>query len=310
MSDAVLAASRTSIERGSRSFAAAARLFDPAVRQDAYLLYAWCRHCDDEIDGQVLGHGAVGLDPVLAQTRLGELEDKTRRALSGGPVEDSAFAAFQRVALRRRIPPRLPLELLAGFGMDVEARSYATLEELLLYAYRVAGVVGEMMARVMGVEDAEVLRRAVDLGLALQLTNIARDVVEDAQGGRVYLPGAWLGALAGDARGVADPANRAAVFDATRRLLAEAEPYYASARWGYRALGFRSAWAVAAAAGVYRQIGRRVLAAGPGGMNRRASTGSVDKLARMAAGGLVAWRAIALDRRRAEPIRPSLWTAA
>jgi phytoene synthase len=198
LSDLVLDASRVSIRQGSKSFAAAARLFDPTVREDAYLLYAWCRHCDDEIDGQVLGHGSVGLDPRLAAAKLAELEDKTRRALAGQGVEDDqAFAAFQRVAQRHTIPSRLPLELLEGFRMDVEGRAYSTLDDVLLYAYRVAGVVGEMMARVMGAVDSDILRRAVDLGLALQLTNIARDVVEDARGGRIYLPSEWLGPLAG-----------------------------------------------------------------------------------------------------------------
>ena len=84
------------------------------------------------------------------------------------------------------------MDLLQGFEMDVEGRRYDTLEDTLDYAYHVAGVVGVMMARIMGVQDAPTLRRAQDLGLAFQLTNIARDVVEDARGGRVYLPGQWL----------------------------------------------------------------------------------------------------------------------
>ncbi len=307
MSDLVLDASRISIRQGSKSFAAAARLFDPSVREDAYMLYAWCRHCDDQIDGQVLGHGAVGLDPVLAAAKLVELEDKTRRALAGQALEDRAFTAFQRVAQRHTIPSRLPLELLEGFRMDVEGRSYQTLDDLLLYAYRVAGVVGEMMARVMGATEVDVLRRAVDLGLALQLTNIARDVVEDAKGGRIYLPAEWLGPLADAPAEVADPANRDAVFDATARLLAAAEPYYQSARWGLPALGFRSAWAVAAAAGVYRQIGRRVLQFGSAGLEQRATTTRVDKVAKMLAGGAIAARAVSIDRWRPAPPRPPLW---
>ncbi len=306
--DGILDASRASIQKGSTSFAAAARLFDPKVREDAYLLYAWCRHCDDEIDGQVMGRGAVGLDPVLAKAKLVELEDNTRRALAGETMDDTAFAAFQRVALRHGMAARYPLDLLEGFRMDVEGRTYQTLEDTLLYAYHVAGVVGVMMAQVMGVSDLATLRRAADLGLALQLTNISRDVIEDAKGGRVYLPAEWLGAAAGDPEAVADPANRAAVFSATQRLLAAAEPYYASARWGLKALGFRSAWAIAAARGVYRQIGVKVLAMGPEGMDRRASTSASTKLLRVMEGGIVAARAATLDSWDAEPERPPLWT--
>jgi phytoene synthase len=307
MSDTVVNASRDSINRGSTSFAAAARLFDPRIREDAYMLYAWCRHCDDEIDGQVMGHGAVGLDPVLARRKLLELEDKTRRALAGEATDDPAFAAFQRVALRHGIQAEHPLGLLQGFRMDVEGHIYRTLQDTLLYAYHVAGVVGVMMAQVMGVRDVATLRRASDLGLALQLTNIARDVVEDAKGGRIYLPADWLGAAAGDPAAVIDPANRAIVFAATERLLAEAEPYYASARWGLKALGFRSAWAIAAAHGVYRQIGVKVRAMGPTGMDRRASTGTATKLALVMRGGLVAARATSLDSWRHEPDRAGLW---
>jgi len=307
MSDTILNASRDSIQRGSTSFAAAARLFDPRIREDAYMLYAWCRHCDDEIDGQVMGHGAVGLDPVLAGRKLAELEDKTRGALAGEPTDDTAFAAFQRVAQRHGIPAQHPLDLLQGFRMDVEGRTYRTLQDTLLYAYHVAGVVGVMMAQVMGVRDIATLRRASDLGLALQLTNIARDVIEDAKGGRVYLPADWLGAAADNPKAVSDPANRTVVFAATERLLAEAEPYYASARWGLKALGFRSAWAVAAAHGVYRQIGLRVRAMGPAGMDRRASTSAVTKLALVLRGGLIAARAASLDNWGHEPDRQALW---
>ena len=307
MSDTVLKASRDSIQRGSTSFAAAARLFDPRIREDAYMLYAWCRHCDDEIDGQVMGHGAVGLDPVLAGKKLAELEDKTRSAMAGEPVDDTAFAAFQRVAQRHGIPAQHPLDLLQGFRMDVEGHTYRTLQDTLLYAYHVAGVVGVMMAQVMGVRDTTTLRRASDLGLAFQLTNIARDVIEDAKVGRIYLPADWLGAAADNPMAVTDPANRAVVFAATERLIEEADPYYASARWGLKALGFRSAWAVAAAHGVYRQIGLRVRAMGPAGMDRRASTGGLTKLARALEGGLIAARAATLDSWGHAPERPALW---
>ncbi len=314
MSDLVLDASRTSIRQGSKSFAAAARLFSPSIRHDAYMLYAWCRHCDDQIDGQVLGRGDVGLEARFAAVKLLELEEKTRRALAGQTLEDregedQAFSAFQRVALRHTIPSWQPLELLEGFRMDVEGRSYQTLDDVLLYAYRVAGVVGEMMARVMGATETDVLRRAADLGLALQLTNIARDVLEDARGGRVYLPAEWLRPLGGTPAEVVDPTNRDLVFQATTRLIAAAEPYYQSARWGLSALGFRSAWAVAAAAGVYRQIGRRVMRAGPDGLERRAATNRADKAVQVLAGGAAAARAVTLDRWRPAPDRPALWSA-
>ncbi len=192
--------------------------------------------------------------------------------------------------------------------MDVEGRTYRTLEDTLLYAYHVAGVVGVMMAQVMGVKDLPTLRRAADLGLALQLTNIARDVIEDARGGRVYLPADWLGAAARHPAAVADPANRAVVFAATQRLLEAADPYYDSALRGLGALGFRSAWAVAAARGIYRQIGAQVIASGPRGMDRRASTSSLVKLGRVMEGALIAARLATFNAGRVEVARPALWS--
>lgn len=307
MSDADLKeASRETIRKGSKSFAAAAALFGAETRADAEMLYAWCRHCDDVIDGQDLGHGMAAPGPEAARARLEALYAKTRAALAGEHTDDVDFAAFQRVALRRRIPERYALELLDGFAMDVAARRYETLEDTLDYCWHVAGVVGVMMALVMGVEpdDLPTLRRAQDLGLAFQLTNIARDVVEDAGNGRIYLPAAWLSEAGVPEAEIAAPERRPALFGVTQRLLTAAEPYYDSARAGLPALSFRSAWAIAAARGVYRQIGVEVIKRGPAAWDTRAA----------ASGPMKAWLAlqggwIALMSRRAQSAeRPALWS--
>src|SRR6202789_4323157 len=298
--------SRETIRKGSKSFAAAAALFDAATREDAEMLYAWCRHCDDVIDGQELGHGMATPDAASANQRLTALYEKTRAALAGQPTDDPEFAAFQRVALRRQIPERYAIELLDGFARDVSARRYETLEDTLDYCWHVAGVVGVMMALVMGVKpsDLATLRRAQDLGLAFQLTNISRDVVEDAANGRIYLPAHWLADAGVPEAQIAAPAHRAALFAVTRRLLATAEPYYASAIAGLPPLPFRSAWAIAAARGVYRQIGVIVRQRGARAWDKRAS----------ASGPMKAWLAlqggvIALASRGAHaPERPGLWS--
>ncbi|WP_242076703.1 phytoene/squalene synthase family protein [Brevundimonas diminuta] len=308
MTDAVLDHSRQSMEQGSKSFAAAARLFPAAIRDDAWMLYSWCRHCDDEIDGQVLGHGAVGIDPVLAGERLDELRLRTAAALAGEPQTDPVFTAFQRVAMRHGIPADEAMDLLQGFEMDVVGRRYDTLEDTLDYAYHVAGVVGVMMARIMGVDDAPTLRRAQDLGLAFQLTNIARDVVEDAKGGRVYLPGAWLDEAGVPRDQVDQPQHRAAVARTAQRLVAAAEPFYASARWGLRDLNPRSAWAIATARGVYRSIGRHVSRAGVSAWDGRTSVDKAGKLMLLGRGGLIALWCKTLDAWREPPPRPALWT--
>jgi phytoene synthase len=314
MTDAVVAVSRDMIRKGSRSFAAAATLFDPATRASAYLLYAWCRHCDDEIDGQDLGHapapGAVPVDqsPAAKAVRLEALRRQTLSALAGEPQSHEVFMALQRVAREHRIPARHALELLAGFEMDVSEQRYDTLDETLLYCYRVAGVVGVMMARIMGVRDPAVLLRAADLGIAFQLTNIARDVIDDARNGRCYLPAHWLREAGIPATELAEPARRPAVAAVVGRLLDEADRYYASSAEGLRALPFRSAWAIATALGVYRDIGRVVRARGAGAWDRRAVVSTPRKLWLAAAGGARAlWACTAERQASGEPRAADLW---
>lgn len=302
------AQSREAIQKGSKSFAAAAALFDAPTRADAEMLYAWCRHCDDVIDGQTLGHG---MSPVAdGPARLEALYAQTRAAMAGETPTDPVFAAFQTVALRRGIPERYALDMIDGFAMDVAGRRYRTLDDLLDYCWGVAGVVGTMMALVMGVrpDDLPTLRRAQDLGLGFQLTNIARDIVEDARNGRVYVPGDWLAELSVPEDAVADSAHRTAVAALAKRLVDAAEPYYASARWGLRDLPVRSAWAIAAARGVYRQIGLDVVKAGDTAWDERVVVSGRMKAWRALEGGVVALRSATLDRWGAPPKRPAMWS--
>ncbi len=309
MTDAVVAHSHEMIRKGSKSFAAAAWLFDPPTRARAYMLYAWCRHCDDQIDGQELGFGREALTPAERLDRLERLRARTRDAFAGRPMDDPVFQAFQRVAAQAAIPQRHAMELLLGFEMDVQGARYAELPETLLYCYRVAGVVGVMMACVMGVRDAAALARAADLGIAFQLTNIARDVLDDAANGRCYLPSSWLEEAGVPVDQVADPARREAVFGVVRRLLDEADRYYASATQGLKSLPFRSAWAVATALGVYRDIGEIVRRRGPAAWERRAVVSRGRKAWLGVAGFLRALRAASFDRWTGAPPRErSLWT--
>ena len=187
---APVAESQAAIAAGSQSFAAAAKLMPAGIREDTVMLYAWCRHADDVVDGQELGSTPqAGGDPA---DRLARLKADTMEALHGSGPVSAPFAALRAVARRHDFPDRWPLDLIDGFAMDVQGRDYRTLNDTLDYSYHVAGVVGVMMARVMGVRDQAVLDRACDLGLAFQLTNIARDVIDDARIGRLYLPGDWL----------------------------------------------------------------------------------------------------------------------
>lgn len=241
MNDALMSHATETITVGSKSFATASKLFDPATRRSALMLYAWCRYCDDVIDEQALGFRTEVPQQESALARLEMLRVETQRAFDGEAMGEPAFAAFQEVVTRHEMPAHLAFAHLEGFAMDVRETHYQTFDDTLRYCYHVAGVVGLMMAWIMGVRDEAVLDRACDLGLAFQLTNIARDIVEDAENGRCYLPAQWLAEEGMTAREIADPAKRQHIARLARRLVMAAEPYYASAKTGLRGLPLRSA---------------------------------------------------------------------
>jgi 15-cis-phytoene synthase len=240
---------------------------------------------------------------------LAELRDKTLAAINGHATEP-IYIGLQRVVQTHAIPAVHPLELIRGMEMDVEmetaGRRYGSRDDVLEYCYHVAGCVGVMMAMVMGAKDPAVLRRASDLGIAFQLTNIARDVVPDAGEGRLYLPAVLMAAHGLTEANIAARENRPRVFAATRELLDEAERYYASAHAGLPHLPFRSAWAVAAARRVYRDIGAIVRARGAAAWDTRASTSKARKLGGVALAGLDAARTRGGTRHSSE--RVGLWT--
>ncbi len=269
---APVAESQAAIAAGSQSFAAAAKLMPAGIREDTVMLYAWCRHADDVVDGQELGSTPqAGGDPA---DRLARLKADTMEALHGSGPVSAPFAALRAVARRHDFPDRWPLDLIDGFAMDVQGRDYRTLNDTLDYSYHVAGVVGVMMARVMGVRDQAVLDRACDLGLAFQLTNIARDVIDDARIGRLYLPGDWLEEAGASVEGnIPSPQ----LYGVILRLLDAAEPYYASAFAGLPALPARCAWSIAAAARIYRAIGTRIRRGGPEAYRQRIGTSGAAK---------------------------------
>jgi len=271
------------------------------------MLYAWCRYCDDQIDSQHLGF-AIERDPAPPRSRLEQLERETRRTLAGEPVEHPAFVALRRVVERHGIPHRYPLELLQGFAMDVEQRRYDELEDTLMYCYHVAGVVGVMMAYVMGVKDSDTLVRAADLGIAFQLTNIARDVMDDAHLGRTYLPSKWLAEAGVPPAEIMLAERRPAVFKVVKRLLDEAERYYDSAAEGLPQLGWRAAWGIATARIVYRDIGRIVIKRGPAAWDERAVVGRGRKVYGAMRGLLRAASAVSVGRQLPAKQRTALWT--
>jgi phytoene synthase len=264
---------RWMITQGSKSFSLAARLFDSETRDAAFFLYGWCRYCDDQVD-------RVGMEESREQLeeRLAKLSGATRSVFSGATQDQAVFIAMQYIVQRYSIPAHYALELIEGMAMDARGTRYQTFNDLALYCYRVAGTVGLMMSHVMGLRDEQALKHAADLGIAMQLTNIARDITEDALMGRVYLPLEWLEEADIAPQEIAALKNRPKLALITKRLLAEAERYYLSGDAGLWHLSFRCACAVAAARHVYAEIGSLLLDRGALAWDQRGYVTGARKL--------------------------------
>jgi phytoene synthase len=285
-----LAACRDLLRVGSKSFHAASLLLPRRVRDPATALYAFCRLGDDAVDDAA--------DPAEG---LAEMRERLDAAYRGAPLNHPADRAFAHVVEAHEMPRELPEALLDGFAWDAAGRRYETLDDVHAYAARVAGTVGAMMTLLMGVRRHAALARATDLGTAMQLTNIARDVGEDARNGRLYLPRQWLREADVDPDAfLAAPVFSAGVASVTARLLAEATRLYARAESGIAMLPRDCRPAIRAAHNIYAEIGAEVVRAGHDSVSRRAVVSSKRKLALLARAWLPAMP------RRAGPPEPPL----
>jgi phytoene synthase len=269
------------IRRHSRSFALASQLLALGQREQAHALYAYCRRADDAIDLAVAERA-----PIALQHLRRELDD----IYAGAALADPIAAGFQRVVFERDIPKEYPEALLEGVALEVLGTSYASLAELYRYCWCVAGSVGAMMCHVLGVRGEQAVVRGVHLGMGMQLTNICRDVAEDWQRGRLYLPAELLSDW--EPATSWPPASRThrALADAVRRLLDEAERFYRSGDAGLPDLDPRSRLAVATARRVYSSIGDRLRARGCDVSQGRVIVPTRRKLLCLARAAFDAWR--------------------
>lgn len=242
------AACRHAIRQGSKSFHLASLLLPVELREPAYAIYAFCRMADDRIDREDGGLRAV--------------EDMSRlldRVYAGHPSENTIERAFADVVTAFAIPRAIPDALLEGLAWDAQGRRYETVADLRAYAMRVAGSVGVMMTLIMDRRQPAVLARACDLGIAMQFTNICRDIGEDAAAGRLYLPLERMAANGIEPeRFLRQPAYSSGVRAVALELLSEAERLYDSALAGIAALPVSGRTGIAAARLLYREIGRGV----------------------------------------------------
>lgn len=254
--------------RGSRSFYFATRFFPPRLARSAHAVYWFCRTTDDIVD--------EAESPAAAARGIAEWEEAALRALSGGPCSHPVLSLFARACAEHGIPHEYPRDLIAGVRMDLEAARYASFDELKVFCYRVASVVGLMMMHVIGYEG-QPHAQAIDLGIAMQLTNILRDVGEDLRRGRIYLP---LEELREFGYGVEDLAAHRR-DERFRRLMEfqcrRARAYYRSGESGIPALAADGRFAVEIASKVYSGILTRIESGGYDVFERRAVVPAAQK---------------------------------
>ncbi len=272
MPDYDLQACRKLMRGGSKSFFAASLLLPSRVCAPASALYAFCRLADDAID--------LGQDPAA---EMAGLRRRLDAIYDGRPGPQDADRALAHVVHRFALPRLLLDALLEGFLWDAEGRRYETLEDVQDYAARVAGTVGAMMALVMGAHTQRALARACELGIAMQLTNIARDVGEDARNGRLYLPRTWLREVGIDPDAwLRAPRFDAAIASVVDRLLQTADALYRRAEHGVAELPRDCRSAILAARLVYAEIGVQLQREGLDSVTRRTVVSKRRKLALIA----------------------------
>jgi len=242
------AAAEATLARQGRSFHWARRLLGATHADRATRLYAFCRRLDDLVD--------EAASPEEARVALAAADRAIADGRSDNPVLSDGLALMRECG----IEPGIVRELIAGMASDAETVRMADEAELLRYCYRAAGTVGLMMCRVLDAPEPAAAAHAVDLGIAMQLTNLCRDVAADARMGRRYLPASLVGDIAPDALIEPSPALQPALRVAVARLLALAEVYYASGEAGLPFLPVRARAGILVAGRVYRAIGHRLTA--------------------------------------------------
>ena len=249
------------LAKNGKSFYWASRLLGRQMAKDAAELYSLCRLLDDIADGDI-----DGLDAKKGTHRLRHIRRQLTQIDAGNIPEqpDPALLQYMQVMNRCQIPVMPLIHLLDGLLLDQSEMLLKDEADLVAYAYHVAGAVGLLMCPVLGCDDRTAFRFAVDMGIGMQLTNIARDILEDAQMGRRYLPESWTAQLSPDqivaCAKAPESQNYKQIQAAADKLLTLADQYYESGRLGLGFLPVRARYGIAVAAGVYRAIGIKLRA--------------------------------------------------
>lgn len=262
-----LARCRDILRVGSKSFYVAAALLPGRVRGPVTALYAFCRVADEAVDG-----------PGASPDAVDELRRRLDGAYAGQPADHPVDRSLSAVVREYAIPRTVPDAMLEGFVWDLSGHEYRTVSDVYAYSARVGATVGVMVSAIMGARSAPALARASDLGVAMQMTNIARDVGEDARQGRLYLPADWM-MEAGIDPGpwLGDPRFSPALAGVVRRFLDDAGRLYSRARAGIQLVPSDCRLAITSALLIYADIGREIERSGFDSVSRRAYTSRTRK---------------------------------
>ena len=236
----------------SKSFYFSAQMLPGEKRWATFALYGFCRHCDNLIDTPRQRTETEILREIQ------HLTEELQVAYNTGESQDPVIRAFILVAKAYDIPIAYPLDLLNGVAMDVQQVRYKTFDELSLFCYRVAAVVGLMMTHVLGYKDDRAFGYAKQLGIAMQLTNILRDIKEDKEMGRLYIPESDLGAFGVTAQDIFDEKMTPQLRALMKFQVERANQYYTEAVPGIALLKTESQYAIYSAARIYRGILRKI----------------------------------------------------
>lgn len=264
----------------ARSFFFAARFLPAAKRRAIYPIYAFCRHVDDAVDeaGEASAESMRRVVEVWESRLRDVFGNKAEINSEGATDQDLVFIAWQDLLGRYRFDIEIPLDLVKGIVQDTEKNRFQSFDELYVYCYRVASTVGLMSAEILGYSDPVALENAEALGIAMQLTNILRDVREDAERDRIYLPREDL-----DRFGVTEEQIREGRFDRNFRDLMKfeverAREYYRKGNDGIRFLERDTRLTVDLASTVYSKILDVIESMDYNIFNRRAATSLSAKL--------------------------------
>ena len=258
---------KKAILHGSLSFHAASLALPESVRTPCLALYAFCRLADDEVD--------------LKQDKSASIYDLVQRldlVYSGTPRNHPMDRAFANMVEKFDMPRALPEALFEGFVWDAMSKQYKTFDELISYSARVASSVGVMLCVIIGERRGEVLSRACDLGVAMQLTNIARDIGEDAKEGRLYVPHDWFQQEGLDPEEfLCKPDKSESTVLFTKKLLGKAATLYHRSEAGIAYLPPKVRPAMFAARHIYSAIGTEIKNNNYDNINYRARTNKFTK---------------------------------